>query len=139
MQRRVRISASREGERFGRGRCGLPRVLTALLLFVAMLAGVAGTAREAPCATRKAVAAGAAHLQPGNATDLHRASPDQQGPSHDGRLPSPTQCCTSAIALPVFAIFPTAVAAAQAPLLERPAALVAMHQPPTLFRPPRVI
>jgi hypothetical protein len=119
------------------GRFGVPRVLTALVLFLAMVGGTLGAGRGSQCARRDAVAAGIAHQQIPSASDLHRAAPDRQAPAQDGSLPTPSQGCTSAIALPVFAMVPAGAAPAQAPPLERLAALVATHEPPTLFRPPR--
>ena len=129
----------REGKRFGTGRFGLPRVLTALVLFLATLGGALGAGRGAQCARRSAMAVSAAQQQSFRATDLHHAATKEPAPAQDGSPPTATQGCASSIALPVFAILPEASALTQAPPLERVAALVAMHEPPTLFRPPRVI
>jgi hypothetical protein len=139
MQHRVRVPATTGRKRFATARFGLPRVLTALTLLIAMLVGVPGTARGAQCSRRVALAASATHQHAVSAADLDGAAPDTPAPSREGSPPVPSQGCTSSIALPVLATIPVPVAPAQAPPLERLAALVAMHDPTTLFRPPRVI
>jgi hypothetical protein len=139
MQQREQGRQTRARERLGRGRFGVPRALTAFLLFLAMLGGTLGAGPGAQCARRNVEAARTGHQQAISATDFHRAAPDQQAPSEGGGLPASSQGCTSAIALPVFAMMPAAAVQAQATPLERLAALVATHEPPTLFRPPRVI
>jgi hypothetical protein len=138
MQQRGQGASTRALGRFGKGRLGLPRVLTGLLLFLAMLGGTLGAGRGTQCARRNAEVASTGHQQAIGATDLHHTAPDQQAPSEGGGLPASSQGCPSAIALPVFAMIPAAAMPAQATPLERLAALVAMHDPATLFRPPRV-
>jgi hypothetical protein len=138
MQHSARAQSTTAGTaRSAKRRSALVRALTAFLVLASMLAGVLGTARGASCPRRGLALLAPAHQPDAPRSDVVLAGHDHLPSAPDADAPAAPQGCSTAVALPTVGVVRIVVSAAHAPPLERLATLLASHDPPPLFHPPR--